>query len=65
MASPSPSQERPYDYLLKILLVGDSDVGKGEILSRLDAEPADSPFSSLTGPGQSEEFSSFAGAWLV
>jgi len=50
-AAGSPGQERSYDYLLKILLVGDSDVGKNEILSRLDAEPTESsPFSSLTGP---------------
>ena len=27
---------KEYDYLLKVLLVGDSDVGKTEILSNLD-----------------------------
>ncbi|XP_033630171.1 ras-related protein Rab-40C-like isoform X1 [Asterias rubens] len=37
--SPTPHRGRTsYDYLLKFLLVGDSDVGKGEILGRLDDE---------------------------
>merc|ERR1719322_2194191 len=31
-----PHNQKPYDYLLKVLLVGDSDVGKQEILSGLD-----------------------------
>lgn len=30
---------KEYDYLLKVLLVGDSDVGKTEILSNLDEDP--------------------------
>lgn len=29
---------KEYDYLLKVLLVGDSDVGKTEILNNLDQE---------------------------
>jgi len=29
---------KEYDYLLKVLLVGDSDVGKTEILSNLEKE---------------------------
>lgn len=29
---------KEYDYLLKVLLVGDSDVGKTEILNNLDAD---------------------------
>lgn len=29
---------KEYDYLLKVLLVGDSDVGKTEILSNLDED---------------------------
>ncbi|XP_043483611.1 ras-related protein Rab-40C [Leptopilina heterotoma] len=39
-----PRQEKQYDYLLKFLLVGDSDVGKSEILSGLNSE--ESPFCS-------------------
>ncbi|CAH1274369.1 ras-related protein Rab-40B-like [Branchiostoma lanceolatum] len=38
------SPKRDYDYLLKFLLVGDSDVGKQEILSGLDDGANDSPF---------------------
>jgi Ras-related protein Rab-40 len=30
---------KEYDYLLKVLLVGDSDVGKTEILNNLDQDP--------------------------
>ncbi|CAH1793499.1 unnamed protein product [Owenia fusiformis] len=49
--SPSPSKEKSYDYLLKFLLVGDSDVGKEEILSGLDDGASESPygFSSASG----------------
>ncbi|KAK4011367.1 ras-related protein Rab-40B [Daphnia magna] len=35
---------KPYDYLLKFLLVGDSDVGKQEILSTLENAASDMPF---------------------
>ncbi|XP_056640289.1 ras-related protein Rab-40B isoform X2 [Diorhabda sublineata] len=35
---------KQYDYLLKFLLVGDSDVGKQEILSDLDDGSSESPF---------------------
>ncbi|CAG9137331.1 unnamed protein product [Plutella xylostella] len=41
--APAP---KSYDYLLKVLLVGDSDVGKHEILQDLDDASADSPFCS-------------------
>ncbi|XP_033327029.1 RAS oncogene family member Rab40 [Megalopta genalis] len=41
-----PRQEKQYDYLLKFLLVGDSDVGKQEILSGLEDGAAESPFCS-------------------
>jgi Ras-related protein Rab-40 len=41
--------QKPYDYLLKFLLVGDSDVGKQEILSELDDGAAESPFCSGSG----------------
>ncbi|CAH1999821.1 unnamed protein product [Acanthoscelides obtectus] len=37
-------QQKQYDYLLKFLLVGDSDVGKQEILSDLDDGSSESPF---------------------
>lgn len=41
--------QKPYDYLLKFLLVGDSDVGKQEILSELDDGASESPFCSGSG----------------
>jgi len=62
--SPGPAREEPqplslppmtregsksYDYLLKVLLVGDSDVGKQEILSGLDSGCVDSVYCSSTG----------------
>ncbi|XP_024874626.1 ras-related protein Rab-40C isoform X1 [Temnothorax curvispinosus] len=50
-----PRQEKQYDYLLKFLLVGDSDVGKQEILSGLEDGAAESPFCS--GSGSGEDFS--------
>lgn len=43
-----PTQKQ-YDYLLKFLLVGDSDVGKQEILSDLDDGSSESPFCSGSG----------------
>lgn len=42
-------QQKQYDYLLKFLLVGDSDVGKKEILSGLDDGSSESPFCSGSG----------------
>ena len=44
-----PSNQKPYDYLLKVLLVGDSDVGKQEILAGLEDGTTDSPFCSSSG----------------
>ena len=44
LLSSLPSPAKPYDYLLKFLLVGDGDVGKQEILSTLEAAPSDMPF---------------------
>ena len=44
-----PHNSKPYDYLLKVLLVGDSDVGKQEILSGLEDGTTDSPFCSTSG----------------
>jgi Ras-related protein Rab-40 len=43
------SQQKQYDYLLKFLLVGDSDVGKQEILSGLEDGSTESPFCSGGG----------------
>ena len=43
------SIRRTYDYLLKFLLVGDSDVGKGEILGRLDDGSSTLPFGTYNG----------------
>lgn len=37
-----------YDYLLKFLLVGDSDVGKSEILNVLEDASSESPFPNST-----------------
>lgn len=42
----SSCQQKQYDYLLKFLLVGDSDVGKQEILSGLEDGSSESPFCS-------------------
>ncbi|XP_055585630.1 ras-related protein Rab-40C [Uranotaenia lowii] len=42
---------KEYDYLLKVLLVGDSDVGKHEILSGLEDASSESPFCSGSGAG--------------
>lgn len=49
MASEPRTQSKQYDYLLKFLLVGDSDVGKQEILSGLEDGSSESPFSSGSG----------------
>jgi hypothetical protein len=48
------SQQKQYDYLLKFLLVGDSDVGKQEILSGLEDGSTESPFCS--GGGKNTNF---------
>lgn len=40
---------KSYDYLLKFLLVGDSDVGKGEILDSLQDGSAESPYAYSSG----------------
>ena len=49
------SGSKSYDYLLKVLLVGDSDVGKQEILSGLEDGSVDSPYCSSTGAGMIEK----------
>lgn len=48
--------QKPYDYLLKFLLVGDSDVGKQEILSELDDGASESPFCSGSGNNSKHYF---------
>lgn len=48
IAKPPPCTKQ-YDYLLKFLLVGDSDVGKQEILSDLDDGSSESPFCGHSG----------------
>lgn len=45
----SCQQPKQYDYLLKFLLVGDSDVGKQEILCGLEDGSSESPFCSGSG----------------
>lgn len=40
---------KDYDYLLKVLLVGDSDVGKHEIMDGLEECSSESPFCSGSG----------------
>ncbi|KAF3687287.1 WAP, Kazal, immunoglobulin, Kunitz and NTR domain-containing protein Precursor [Channa argus] len=43
------SPVKSYDYLLKFLLVGDSDVGKGEILDSLQDGSIESPYAYSSG----------------
>lgn len=43
------SMAKDYDYLLKVLLVGDSDVGKNEIMAGLEDGSSESPFCSGGG----------------
>ena len=47
-----PPTQKTYDYLLKVLLVGDSDVGKQEIISDMEDGTTDSPFCSSAGAGK-------------
>jgi len=42
-------QQKEYDYLLKFLLVGDSDVGKKEMLDDLEHGSSESPYCSGSG----------------
>lgn len=50
------SPARAYDFLLKFLLVGDSDVGKVEILASLQDGAAESPYGHPAGErGAGEE----------
>lgn len=38
---------KEYDYLLKVLLVGDSDVGKTEILNSFDTEDSEGDIKKI------------------
>lgn len=49
MMGTQSSPVKSYDYLLKFLLVGDSDVGKGEILDSLQDGSAESPYAYSSG----------------
>lgn len=53
------SPAKAYDFLLKFLLVGDSDVGKGEILASLQDGATESPYGYNMGewPGWGERCS--------
>ena len=41
-----PGSPKPYDCLLKFLLVGDSDVGKEELLNGMDNGSSESPYNN-------------------
>ncbi|ELW68170.1 Ras-related protein Rab-40B [Tupaia chinensis] len=59
------SPVQAYDFLLKFLLVGDSDVGKGEILASLQDGAAESPTATRrvsAGPEEESEALARAGA---
>lgn len=49
MMGAQSSPVKSYDYLLKFLLVGDSDVGKGEILDSVQDGSAESPYAYSSG----------------
>uniref|UniRef100_A0AAQ4PHC5 small monomeric GTPase n=1 Tax=Gasterosteus aculeatus aculeatus TaxID=481459 RepID=A0AAQ4PHC5_GASAC len=49
MMGTQSSPVKSYDYLLKFLLVGDSDVGKGEILDSLQDGSVESPYAYSSG----------------
>ncbi|XP_061625768.1 ras-related protein Rab-40C-like isoform X2 [Phyllopteryx taeniolatus] len=49
MMGSQSSPVKSYDYLLKFLLVGDSDVGKGEILDSLQDGSVESPYAYSSG----------------
>lgn len=50
-SSPRFSSTKPYDYLLKFLLVGDSDVGKEELLNGMNDGAAESPYYGFSSCG--------------
>lgn len=47
--SPMGNRGKLYDYVLKFLLVGDSDVGKEEIIACLDNGCTESPYGFSNG----------------
>lgn len=54
---------KDYDYLLKVLLVGDSDVGKHEIMAGLEDASSESPFCSRSGNCECQTFSNSIAEW--
>ena len=65
-ASPgSVGRQKSYDYLLKFLLVGDSDVGKEEILSGLEDGASESPYGGHNGEYDNPNFPSVCKPWKV
>ena len=42
----------PVTFLMQVLLVGDSDVGKQEILGGLEDGAVEAPYASSTGAGE-------------
>lgn len=56
MMGTQSSPVKSYDYLLKFLLVGDSDVGKGEILDSLQDGSVESPYAYSSGKYQYQFF---------
>ncbi len=60
MMGTQSSPVKSYDYLLKFLLVGDSDVGKGEILDSLQDGSVESPYAYSSG-----EYSTLALLYLT
>lgn len=58
-----PPGQKSYDYLLKFLLVGDSDVGKQEILASFEDGTTESPFCSSSGAGIKIPFDSMLLVW--
>lgn len=56
---------KDYDYLLKVLLVGDSDVGKHEIMSGLEDCSSESPFCSGSGENKIMVYVLFCFALLM
>lgn len=57
------SPVKSYDYLLKFLLVGDSDVGKGEILDSLQDGSAESPYAYSSGESPQSQLTGTPVRW--
>ena len=55
--------KKSYDYLFKVLLIGDSGVGKTEILFRFSDKAFDSTFISTIG--KTSDVSKYKNMWLL